>query len=444
MNDDEKKSELLVTFKEYAQQHDLGSVEVSQKRKWESLSLSLKSGRNEHQIFIPIQRAQKYLDIDFAQYKFFQKYYGIVSYNRGYFEAEIDFVGDRFQAMISRDRIFRRSRPRPEHDEPMEFQSIEFGESSAGEFAVSVGPASDEFRFMLAVSAEYDRGPKRLLSDLFGDSERGRVQIFTLKVFNTKVRQFSEAENLLRNISNSCFFILSREFNIDLILRSAQRQIRRRRIERPDDILDIPHHEYPPEAISFYRYGLSAREMPLLQFLAFYQVVEFFFNHYSLLEVQSLVVNRLKDPKFSPYNTKIVQDLINLVKSHRASDIARNERDQLKATLIATLHPQEIISWIVEDEDREDFFKTRNLYKKTSDLSVDVSKPDNIVNQLTDRIYDIRCKIVHTKASGLEVNFILPYSEEAIHLSHDIGLMREVAERVLIASSSELRVQTID
>jgi hypothetical protein len=266
------------------------------------------------------------------------------------------------------------------------------------------------------------------------------MQIFTLRVENVKVRWFSDAQRLLQKISNSCFFYLSREFQADLQLRRVQRHHHRRDTQRPEEPLPGLSNEYSSEAMSFYRYGLSAQDMPLLQFLAFYQVVEFFFNYYSMQEVQNLAVNYLKDPKFSPHNVRSVQELIRIIKEHRASDTARNEREQLKAVLTSTLHPNEIVSWMTEDEEREKFFQTRDLFRKTSDKLLNIRKPNDLIQQLTERIYDIRCKIVHTKSLGNEQDFILPYSEEALNLSYDIDLMQEVAERVLIASASELEI----
>ncbi|OJY04249.1 MAG: hypothetical protein BGP04_02195 [Rhizobiales bacterium 62-17] len=59
---------------------------------------------------------------------------------------------------------------------------------------------------------------------------------------------------------------------------------------------------------------------------------------------------------------------------------------------------------------------------------------------MADRIYDIRCKIVHTKNEHADGEFpmILPFSEDADYLLHDIDLVEFVARSVLVASSDEL------
>ena len=61
-------------------------------------------------------------------------------------------------------------------------------------------------------------------------------------------------------------------------------------------------------------------------------------------------------------------------------------------------------------------------------------------NEVADRIYDIRCKIVHTKGGSRQgdVELILPFSSEEQMLYLDIDLVQYVARQVLIAASSSL------
>lgn len=56
---------------------------------------------------------------------------------------------------------------------------------------------------------------------------------------------------------------------------------------------------------------------------------------------------------------------------------------------------------------------------------------------MSKRIYEIRCKIVHTKADARdpEVELLLPFSKEADLLQFDIDLIQYVAQQVLIAGS---------
>ena len=72
---------------------------------------------------------------------------------------------------------------------------------------------------------------------------------------------------------------------------------------------------------------------------------------------------------------------------------------------------------------------------------IPVSNPNlDLRADVADRLYDIRCKIVHTKNENTEedISMILPFSDEAEYLSHDIDLAEYVASRVLIFSSREI------
>lgn len=59
---------------------------------------------------------------------------------------------------------------------------------------------------------------------------------------------------------------------------------------------------------------------------------------------------------------------------------------------------------------------------------------------VADLIYDIRCKIVHTKGENYEgeVELLLPFSKEAELLFFDIQLIKYVARKVLIAAGAQL------
>jgi hypothetical protein len=63
-------------------------------------------------------------------------------------------------------------------------------------------------------------------------------------------------------------------------------------------------------------------------------------------------------------------------------------------------------------------------------------KNSSIVAQAADRIYDLRCRIVHAKEDGSYVEPLRLFEVNSDKvLVHDLELVRFVAERVLVASS---------
>jgi hypothetical protein len=58
----------------------------------------------------------------------------------------------------------------------------------------------------------------------------------------------------------------------------------------------------------------------------------------------------------------------------------------------------------------------------------------------TERIYDIRCRIVHAKAEFDAEGPLLPTDPEAQYLGHDIDLIRYLAGKALRKSRRHLRI----
>ena len=78
--------------------------------------------------------------------------------------------------------------------------------------------------------------------------------------------------------------------------------------------------------------------MPLLQFLAFYQAIEYYFPIYSQAEARRKIKNILKDPRFNSGKDSDLGKILTAIKSsgsYRYGD----ERSQLKATIQECIDP---------------------------------------------------------------------------------------------------------
>ncbi|MFW9738978.1 hypothetical protein V3H21_22280 [Vibrio parahaemolyticus] len=116
--------------------------------------------------------------------------------------------------------------------------------------------------------------------------------------------------------------------------------------------------KYDSEALSLYWYAQSALGMPLLQYLALYQVVEFYYPIYSELAAQKKVANALKDPCFNHHSEKDVAKIFNIVK---ASTSTRSELSQLESTLKECVDASELRDWLKSDTKREEYFRSKTL-----------------------------------------------------------------------------------
>jgi hypothetical protein len=264
-----------------------------------------------------------------------------------------------------------------------------------------------------------------------------------LRIEGIGITEHDKALNLLEDLSNALFMQVDFRFDSPLTLVRDRSALRRpaKRIGHldEDNQLTFPRFSYEQSPSSLYWYARSATSMPLLQFLAFYQCIEFFFPRYSRQEAISKVKNALKDPAFDPHKDSCIDNILNATFEDRRGSLLE-ERKQLGATLKHCVDPTALQDFLNDTDERKRYFS--NDYKKISDKRIVFTDESAIVEQTAERVYDIRCKVVHTKnANGREADMmILPFSKEEDLLMDDVELVRFLAQKVLIASSNPLKL----
>jgi len=120
----------------------------------------------------------------------------------------------------------------------------------------------------------------RCFSILFGFApSAGWGEKYTLQIINCEFESNEQAIKLLEKIAHSLFFQidLNLALPLTLIKKTRTRSSRRKQFIQSGKQLIFPTTHIDVKAMSLYWYARSARAMPLLQFIGFYQVVEFFF-----------------------------------------------------------------------------------------------------------------------------------------------------------------------
>ncbi len=178
--------------------------------------------------------------------------------------------------------------------------------------------------------------------------------------------------------------------------------------------------------------------MPLMRFLANYQVLEFYFPVYSEIEAQRTLRNVLKDPTFDPTRDADVSRLLSAIKVGAKGRTYGNESEQLEATIRHCVTADDLRSFLIsEDEARYRFYTTDDAKKVVGETLPVRKKSDDHRGAVAKRIYAIRNRIVHTKGSFEEREPLLPFDPETRHLRHDIELVEFLARKVLVASSRQ-------
>lgn len=253
------------------------------------------------------------------------------------------------------------------------------------------------------------------------------------------------ALEILEEVGNSVLFQLDLVTGLPLYLREQRERwssIERRFLKITTKQIGAPNYEYDKEAMRLYWYARSAEQMPLLKYLAFYQLIEFYFPRYSEQEAQKIILNLIKDPLLPKNPERYAPKILSAIKTSRGGKSFGEERVQLEAVLTHCINIQELYEFIKEDNDRVNFFTSKEFEKLSKEKlpikDFNGSNSTDFLKTVGRRVYDIRCRIVHAK-DALEERPILPFSPESRLLTFDLEVIEFIAQKVLIASSRPFR-----
>lgn len=153
---------------------------------------------------------------------------------------------------------------------------------------------------------------------------------------------------------------------------------------------------YNPTLLSYYFSGLKELN-PLLSYVGFYNVLEYYFE-----EAPNILQKK-----------------------------ARFEREQLQC----------VISWLKSEEEISAFFKSKgteflsnieNDIETSSSVNIKgfkISGNTDLIVNLSNWLYSIRCSIVHSKKSrkGSPTSIFEPYSEESSNIKHSLPIIKWLA-----------------
>lgn len=265
----------------------------------------------------------------------------------------------------------------------------------------------------------------------------------TIRFEGLNVSTHDDAKKLLLKLSNSVLFSLDLASEMPFCLTTERNHnFDDKRSWRSKDTIEInaPQYEYDSEPMALYWYARTAKDMPLLQFHAFYQALEFYFPVYSQRAAQESVRNLIKDPRFNVNRDTDIANILSIIKVSGGGRAFGDEKSQIKATIRSCVTSDELRLFIESDSDRKSFFDSKQA-RLLSDQKLSLSSLSaDILDEVAQRIYDIRCRVVHTKASQDEFELLLPYSREERYLQHDIKLLEFVTRKVIVAGSRPLQV----
>lgn len=280
----------------------------------------------------------------------------------------------------------------------------------------------------------YNREKEKIL-----DIRETLYQPITARVHNIGASSVEAAIRISTPIIEACLFELSYLKELPLGLshewprrQSRTRPFRIRDIERGDH-LPLPTVQFNADIVRFYQRGVSTRD-PVIQFLSFYQVLEYFFLSVSDGKLYDTLSHRLNDPAFKavPRNLdRLIQDVLD----HRR---ITDETEMLKLVLQNYVESDELVDFI---EDYEIYLGEKHYTKRRQMFGQDMPEvrfeEQHLWGNIAKRIKVIRNAIVHSSDRHERSERYVPLTTRAEDaIMKEIPLMKFLAERVVIATAN--------
>lgn len=192
----------------------------------------------------------------------------------------------------------------------------------------------------------------------------------------------------------------------------------------------LPKVFYNKELTKFYRLGMGSY-FPILKFLTFYQVLEYFFIKVSDEELYNKMSYELKDPKFVPKEPYIAK-LVRIIEEHSKKV---DETEMLKNVLKKYIDFTDLKEFIENYEEKisEKIYTKRNeVFGEIVDVSL---KENHIFGNIAKIIKIIRNALIHSSDRYEGKKRYVPFSQSTEIVEKHIPLLKFLAEKVIFATS---------
>ncbi|MFI1908707.1 hypothetical protein ACH444_22785 [Streptomyces microflavus] len=411
------------------------------------------NGREKRSQFISAGDAEKFLSVEFPAFTYLGDFDGVFFSESRTIEAAVrsNISNLLFHDIPGVRRIEHPQLQLPGMDEEVEDDArpnakirtndawiLEFDPTpDRPDLRVQIGSASREFNVVS------DRRRRRLPASERAALPYGLGRFPTIRISGVREVRHDDILDILNRVSGAVFFELDLQYGVATsIIPSVASEVARSRSrvrqEKAQQVPRNPTNQYPEKPLSLYWYGRSSG-IPLLEYLAYYQVLEYFFPSFSHRDTLEKLRNELLDPRFRPDDDSNLVRIIGLASG--AGKGYGSEREQLRSTISGCVTEEHVRDFIESSDILQEHFSGKQKIKDVAHLNLDDTRND-FLTAVANRVYDIRCRIVHTKEDGGKsaANLLLPFSKEAEQLGPDIELVKYLAQKVLITGASRLHL----
>ena len=187
-----------------------------------------------------------------------------------------------------------------------------------------------------------------------------------------------------------------------------------------------PRTHVQHEVAVLFGFASQATDDPLLAFLWYYQALEYFFPRAVRQSAIKEVRRELRDPVFDMSSD---ESILRIVKAAETPTGA-NESYQLRAVINEYVRAGRMEEFFQRDWGT--YFTRRGPVKNVPHINVNADQ--SLSDQVAERVYKIRNRIVHAKGDQRFAQVLLPRSGESTALTPDVLLVRLLATEAISAS----------
>ena len=339
-----------------------------------------------------------------------------------------------------RNRIFRRHRK----------NIFIFGDKSTDEVYLEISSASDDFvnhfRFqeqyleqclpMFELCGDEDIDIDEQYEEMFGNLYRP----VTIKAFNLNESSLETATTKSTDLIDRCLFSISslKENPVELLeewltrkkgVNSSKDFVFGERIR--GNTLPIPKIKLNPVLIRFHQQATST-DIPSLKYLAYYQILEYFFVKVADEQLYNSLSRRINDLKFKTSSSNL-DKIINDVTNHKRDN---DETEMMKNVMKKYINEDNLIEFIKTYETYLDkkIYTSKRVVFGTS-IAATALNTGHIFGNISKTIKAIRNALVHSSDRYERNARYIPYSKIGTKLIQDeLPLIKFLAEKLIISS----------
>lgn len=248
-------------------------------------------------------------------------------------------------------------------------------------------------------------------------------------------------ETDIRNILNSILFDIEYTYGYGfetISLESLTRRLIRRTnryTELPDEKLNLVFKKYIPELIEYFHIGEKVDYLPF-KFICYYHIIEYFSDKSAYHVVSEYIKKLILKPDFHTKTNQYVGQAINFFK--KENDRYTSDKIKIERVLAQFINREELKTYLETIELKEHFEKDieLNCSKPLKLNKIDFGNDSNFFQNLTKRIYSIRCSIVHSNPDFDDTKAI-PFTPTPANLDIlrvEMELIFEIARTIIVES----------